>query len=365
MFDLRKPLLAALWLAMAMLTTAWAQTYKDSGGTIVSGVVPLDCPIGGGACTGPSSPGTPISGATLPAGGSGVIGWLSAIWEAVTSAVPAGANIIGNVGVDQSVPGISNGVQLPDNAQFNSSTNTLTCSSCTVNQILVGPLDMTAYKAVDWTAVMPAAASVGWQVSSDAVCSMASNWNSYVTSWTAIPTSYTTPVNTVVTSGGYITPKFGHCMRLIVATYSSGTITISGEQTFSWNGGPQGINFVSLLPTPGNGTVVNLTGSTATTAAVTLTFAAQSGFVNYVCHISVTAVGTTTVTDEPITLSGLLGGVTFTWDFVSPGTGISTFDKTFPGCTLKGALSTAIVLTVPAMPTGITSVHANAEVVWR
>lgn len=46
---MRKPLLAAILCALVLALPAWAQTYKDSGGTVVPGVVPIPATVGGTA----------------------------------------------------------------------------------------------------------------------------------------------------------------------------------------------------------------------------------------------------------------------------------------------------------------------------
>ena len=88
--------------------------------------------------------GTPMTGQTQPTGGTGISGWLSGIYnqiKAVASAlttgsgwlqtiatntgaaVPAGTNVIGKVGIDQTTPGTTNGVQV--NAALPAGTNTI------------------------------------------------------------------------------------------------------------------------------------------------------------------------------------------------------------------------------------------------
>ena len=59
--------------------------------------------------------GTACTGVSLPTGGVGRFGWLSAIYSAIVAALPAGTNVIGKVGIDQTTPGTTNGVQLPVN----------------------------------------------------------------------------------------------------------------------------------------------------------------------------------------------------------------------------------------------------------
>ena len=59
--------------------------------------------------------GTACTGVSLPTGGVGRFGWLSAIYSAIVAPLPAGTNLIGKVGIDQTTPGLTNGVQLPAN----------------------------------------------------------------------------------------------------------------------------------------------------------------------------------------------------------------------------------------------------------
>ena len=60
-------------LALALgVGAASAQTYKDSGGTIVPGFVPLGgCPVGGGNCGGPASSTNPLTVNSKPTTGTG------------------------------------------------------------------------------------------------------------------------------------------------------------------------------------------------------------------------------------------------------------------------------------------------------
>lgn len=53
------------------------------------------------------------TGITEPAGGSGILGWLSGIYNRLSGLVlGAGSAIIGKVGIDQTTPGTTNGVQI-------------------------------------------------------------------------------------------------------------------------------------------------------------------------------------------------------------------------------------------------------------
>ena len=56
---IKKLALAAITLA-CLSAHAWAQTYRDSGGTVVPGVVPLSGCTSSGVCTGPVTSGNPL-----------------------------------------------------------------------------------------------------------------------------------------------------------------------------------------------------------------------------------------------------------------------------------------------------------------
>lgn len=58
----------ALALGLATIPLAQAQTYRDSGGTIVPGVVPLNCPSGGGSCSGPAGSTPSVGAGTIATG---------------------------------------------------------------------------------------------------------------------------------------------------------------------------------------------------------------------------------------------------------------------------------------------------------
>jgi hypothetical protein len=67
---------------------------------------------GGNLATVATAQGVSGTGITQPTGGSGILGWLSGIYNAVISALPAGSNIIGKVGIDQTTVGTTNATSL-------------------------------------------------------------------------------------------------------------------------------------------------------------------------------------------------------------------------------------------------------------
>jgi hypothetical protein len=67
---------------------------------------------GGSLATVAAAQGANGTGITQPTGGSGILGWLSGIYNRLAGVVlAAGSAIIGKVGIDQTTPGTTNGVQ--------------------------------------------------------------------------------------------------------------------------------------------------------------------------------------------------------------------------------------------------------------
>lgn len=79
---------------------------------------------GGNLATIATAQGVSGTGITFPAGGSGILGWLSGIYNRLAGVVlAAGSAIIGKVGIDQTTPGTTNGVQI--NAALPAGTNAI------------------------------------------------------------------------------------------------------------------------------------------------------------------------------------------------------------------------------------------------
>lgn len=80
-------------VALGLMTPAFAQTYKDTNGTTVFGVVPLNCPAGGGPCTGPSGGSGGSGTIAIPYSYTAVAGgqYNQAATTASTLTVPTGA----------------------------------------------------------------------------------------------------------------------------------------------------------------------------------------------------------------------------------------------------------------------------------
>ena len=79
---------------------------------------------GGNLATIAAAQGNAGSGITIPTGGLGILGWLSGIYNRLAGVVlAAGTAIIGKVGIDQTTPGTTNGVQV--NAALPAGTNVI------------------------------------------------------------------------------------------------------------------------------------------------------------------------------------------------------------------------------------------------
>lgn len=79
--------------------SAVAYAKADGSTELVTTTTPMPVMLSGGAAS-IEPGGTAVTGAPMPTGGTGLTGWLSAIYRAWTSGLSAGTNHIGNVFVD-------------------------------------------------------------------------------------------------------------------------------------------------------------------------------------------------------------------------------------------------------------------------
>lgn len=86
--------------------------------------------------------------------------------------------------------------------------------------------------------------------------------------------------------------------------------------------------------------------ATGTTSAVTATMPAVAGRTNYICQFDVSALGGT-ATVGPITLTGLIGGSTLTYQMASTASG-NLFTRQFNPCMPASATNTAIAVATTA-----------------
>ncbi|MCI4680163.1 hypothetical protein K9U39_10905 [Rhodoblastus acidophilus] len=126
--------------------------------------------------------GLPISGISMPSGGAGLTGWLSAIWKTLTGtlsvswtgqsvgvsslpALPAGSNVIGRIGVDQTTPGTTNAVYDTQSAPFAGAVamtpGTIYAAARSVGVLCTVAGNVTFQFSDSSTATIPV--SAGWQ----------------------------------------------------------------------------------------------------------------------------------------------------------------------------------------------------------
>lgn len=373
---------------------------------------------GGGAITGPLGPtttpslavattdtGNPINGQTIPTGGQGITGWLSAIYAGVTGSLPSGTNNIGSItnitgtvtlptgaatsalqttlntilgspfqtggtigntgfavtGPLGSATAANAGVSenLPD--EVNACTGGNTCS--VTSAATLATVDMTGYASATITITANASGNTISFTSSDDNTNFvsANGLNVAAVSGTSVSTYSATAVS------AYSFPKRQRYLRAAVTTFVSGTITI----TFQLHQNTP-VNTISNPALVAGTTAVGKVGpgftsaqtpvsisANGTTAAVTATMAAVANKTNWMCGFSVRAAATAATTGA-VTITGILGGTMTFEEYVSPiATGMTPVEPPLGHVCISGsAVNTAIVLTAPAAGTGgITSAN--------
>ncbi len=106
---------------------------------------------------------------------------------------------------------------------------------------------------------------------------------------------------------------------------------------------PTPVNVSSQYPV---GAVAILGAANGTTGAVSASLPATANKTNFICGVYFSARATTTTQVGPVTLTGLIGGVTFTFEETSGA--LDALPKTFNPCLPANATNTAIVLTTTA-----------------
>lgn len=97
--------------------------------------------------------------------------------------------------------------------------------------------------------------------------------------------------------------------------------------------------------------------ATGTTSAVTATLTGLPGRTTWICGIDVSAIGGT-ATIGPVTISNLIGNITFTYQIASTAAG-NTLSRTFQPCIPAKATNTSIAVATTADGTA-TAVDVNA-----
>lgn len=375
--NLRKPITVSAAILMGSTALAWGQagtTGTGSGGggggnvTITGPLGPTTAPSAAVATT---DTGTPITGQTIPTGGQGLTGWLSAIYSAVTGPTPAGTNSIGSIGNtgfavtgplgSATAPNAGVSSNLPD--EVNACTGGNTCS--VTSAATLATVDMTGYASATITVTANASANTISFTSSD------DNTNFVAAPGFNISVANGSPGTTTATAAvlAFSFPKKQRYLRAAVTTFVSGTTTITFQlhqnapvNVISNPGISAGTSAVGKVG-PGftsSQTPVSISAN-GTTAAVTATMAAVSGKTNWMCGFSVRAAATAATTGA-VTITGILGGTMTFEEYISPiATGMTPVEPPLGHVCISGsATNTAIVLTAPAPGSG----GINSANIW-
>ena len=275
----------------------------------------------------------------------------------VNASIPTGGNVIGKVGIDHTTPGVTDAVLPVDSAYY----GPVSCSSSCNGTTLLGPIDTTGYKSIDWQmTAIGSGAVTSIQGSDDPVCSSATNWVNGIPFVLTVPGGSTTISATTSNDlnflGAVVTGVEFHCYRLAFTAYTGGTYTAEALLRAKDTILVRTAGGVSIVPIPGQGTPV-MSGLTGTTGAVAPSLAAVSNRTNWVCHVEVTSSGTTTAALFAVTLTGLNGG-TATLEYWAPTTGQGQVVRDFNPCIPASSTNTAITLSVPALGSGTSAVSA-------
>ncbi|MDT0508661.1 hypothetical protein [Novosphingobium sp. MMS21-SN21R] len=181
--------------------SAVAYAKADGSTELVTTTTPMPVVLSGAG--GSLEPGgAAVTGATMPTGGTGLTGWLSAIYRAFTTGLAASTNHIGNVFVDD----------VADNLTI---TGSATSAATVVSSSTLGFGGGTFQVLGGGTGC-----TISYEQSNDG------------TVWVALPvigaaSSASSPVNSTTLGGMYAFATAAAFVRARVSTFGSGTVTIA------------------------------------------------------------------------------------------------------------------------------------------
>lgn len=146
------------------------------------------------------------------------IGTVTAV-TAITNALPAGSNIIGKVGIDQTTPGTTNNVAVDGSVDGAASSGTATSAAVlftNTNTVGVGYFACEVISAGSGN-------SIGWESSNDG----GTTWSFVGSFQVSIINNVPLRTPSIIAGAQYATPVIGTQMRLRVTTYGSGTVTVN------------------------------------------------------------------------------------------------------------------------------------------
>ena len=251
----------------------------------------------------------------------------SQVLAAVNAATPAGTNIIGKVGIDQTTPGTTNGVQV--NAALPAGTNV-------IGHVIADTGSTTAVTALP---AIPTGTNI---IGSVKLMDTAG------TNVGTIKAASTAPVATDTSLVTALNPNSPGIIALGATTKSASVPTTPPTDIGTT---PIG-SLSSQYPSNSSAAAVPITASaTGTTAATTATLAAAVGKTTYICGFSMRSVATAAAAGNATVTGTITGTLNFTHGTGATPTVIPN-DQRFNPCIPASATNTSIAVVSPAAGTG-------------
>lgn len=319
-------------------TIPWVVSGQGTAGSAATGVVTVQG-IASGTALGISATSLPLpTGAATSANQTTEIGSLATIATNTGASVPAGAAVIGKVGIDQTTPGTTNGVQ------------TLTGSTTAVTQATASSLNATVVGAGT------AGTANANPVTVQGIAGM--------TKLLVTPDSVALPANQSVNLAQINGTSTASLMvpastAPVTATNPALTVDLRPDSPGIIALGPATIaNSVPVIPSsqyPGNATAaaVPVTATaTGTTAATVATIPAVAGKTAYVCGFTITSDATALAVGTAVVSGTISGSLSYLQGISAVTSGAGNLTQSFNPCIPASAANTAIVVTSAAAGTG-------------
>lgn len=278
------------------------------------------------------------TGAATSANQTTEIGSLATIATNTGASIPAGSAVIGKVGIDQTTPGTTNGVQ------------TLTGSTTAVTQATASSLNATVVGAGT------AGTANANPVTVQGIAGM--------TKLLVTPDSVALPANQSVNLAQINGTSTASLMvpastAPVTATNPALTVDLRPDSPGIIALGPATIaNSVPVIPSsqyPGNATAaaVPVTATaTGTTAATVATIPAVAGKTAYVCGFTITSDATALAVGTAVVSGTISGSLSYLQGISAVTSGAGNLTQSFNPCIPASAANTAIVVTSAAAGTG-------------
>lgn len=260
-----------------------------------------------------------------------VKGYFKGLYNAMTGAIPTGTNTIGKVGIDQTTPGTTNGVQV--NAALPAGTNVL--GKVSIDQTTPGTTNLVALAAnqsVNLAQVGGVATPVGSGVQATAPRMTLATDSPGIVTLGATTKSASVPV-------AWATDQVG-----TAGTANASVVTVQGIASMT----PLIANSTNGYP---SGAIAETASATGTTLATTATLATAVGKTTYICGFSIRSVATAAAAGNATVTGTITGTLNFTHGTGATPTVIPN-DQRFSPCIPASATNTSIAVVSPAAGTG-------------